>query len=165
MKRGSGVCAAVMLCFAVCARAEQKLPVVAVMPFEAAGIGQENADVFMAQFSQVLAETGSVSVADSHAVGALLAQNGLDASGLIDAEWSAAFAAEAGADFLAVGKLFALGSSLNAFVTLIGVNPAAVWGQCVREKAWTRSWRSCQDCVKRLYEMQKAAEANREEAY
>lgn len=109
--------------FRVCAWAETKLPVIAVVPFEAAGVSQEDADAFTARFAETLAAGGTVSAADSRAVGALLARQGLAASDLIDAERSASFAAETGADFIVVGKLFSLGGSVGAFVTMIGVKP------------------------------------------
>lgn len=113
----------VMLCAAVSARTESRVPVVAVISFEAAGVAQDDADAFTAMFAEALAASGTVSVADRHAVGALLARQGLTASDLIDAERAAAFAAQAGADYLAVGKLFAIGTAAGALVTLIGVNP------------------------------------------
>lgn len=40
--------AAAVLCSAVCAWAETKLPVITVVPFEAAGVSQEDADAFTA---------------------------------------------------------------------------------------------------------------------
>lgn len=122
MRRHAAVVAAV-LCAAVCARAAPNLPAVAVVPFEAAGVAQDDADVFADRLAEELAASGTVSVADRRAVGALLARQGLTASDLIDAERTAAFAAEAGADFLAVGKLFAIGTSAGALVMLIGVKP------------------------------------------
>lgn len=113
----------VMLCVAVSAWAESKVPVVAVISFEAAGIAQSDADTFADRLAEELAASGTVSVADRHAVGALLARQGLTATALIDEERAAAFAAQSGADYLAVGKLFAIGTAAGALVTLIGVNP------------------------------------------
>ncbi|MDE7227106.1 MAG: hypothetical protein K2N31_02145 [Treponemataceae bacterium] len=122
MRRRAVILAAV-LCAAVGARAVPNLPVVAVVPFEAAGVAQDDADVFADRLAEKLAASGTVSVTDRRAVGTLLARQELTASGLIDAERAAAFAAQAGADYLAVGKLFAIGTSAGALVTLIGVNP------------------------------------------
>lgn len=122
MRQYSAILAA-MLCSAVCAWAETKLPVIAVVPFEAAGVSQEDADAFTARFAETLAAGGTVSAADSRAVGALLARQGLAASDLINAERAASFAAETGADFIIVGKLFSLDGSVGAFVTIIGVKP------------------------------------------
>lgn len=121
----AAIVAAAVLCSFVCAWAETKLPVIAVVPFEAAGVSQEDADAFTARFAETLVAGGTVSAADSCAVGALLARQGLAASDLIDAERASSFAEEAGADFLVVGKLFSLGGSAGAFVTMLGVNPAA----------------------------------------
>lgn len=122
MRRRAAVIAAV-LCAAVGARAAPPLPAVAVVPFEAAFVAQDDADAFADRLAEELAASGTVSVADRHAVGALLARQGLTATALIDAERAAAFAAQAGADYLAVGKLFAIGTAAGALVTLIGVNP------------------------------------------
>ncbi|MDE7141257.1 MAG: hypothetical protein K2O09_10995 [Treponemataceae bacterium] len=122
MRRRAAVLAAV-LCAAVGARAAPNLPAVAVVPFEAAFVAQHDADAFADRIAEELAASGTVSVADRHAVGALLARQGLTATELIDAERAAAFAAQAGADYLAVGKLFAIGTAAGALVTLIGVNP------------------------------------------
>ncbi len=122
MRRRAAILAAV-LCAAVCARAAPNLPAVAVLPFEAAFVAHHDADAFADRLAEELAASGTVSVTDRRAVGALLARQGLTASDLIDAERAAAFAAEAGADFLAIGKLFSLGTSAGALVTLIGVNP------------------------------------------
>lgn len=119
----AAIVAAAVLCSFVCAWAETKLPVIAVVPFEAAGVLQEDADAFTARFAETLAAGGTVSAADSRAVGVLLARQGFAASDLIDAERAASFAAEAEADFLIVGKLFSFGSSVGAFVTMIGVKP------------------------------------------
>ena len=122
MRRYAAVVAAV-LCAAVGARAAPNLPAVAVVPFEAAFVAQDDADAVADRLAEELAASGTVSVADRRAVGALLARQGLTATELIDAERAAAFAAQAGADYLAVGKLFAIGTSAGALVTLIGVNP------------------------------------------
>ncbi|MBD5448356.1 MAG: hypothetical protein HDR32_11660 [Treponema sp.] len=122
MRRRAVILAAV-LCAAVGARAVPNLPVVAVVPFEAAFVAQHDADAFADRLAEELAASGTVSVADRHAVGALLARQGLTATALIDAERVAAFAAESGADFLAIGKLFAIGTAAGTLVTLIGVNP------------------------------------------
>ncbi|MDE6704793.1 MAG: hypothetical protein K2J81_02695 [Treponemataceae bacterium] len=122
MRRRAVVLAAV-LCAAVYARAAPNLPAVAVVPFEAAGVAQDDADVFADRLAEELAASGTVSVADRRAVDAVLARQGLAASDLIDAERATAFVAQAGADYLAVGKLFAVGTSAGALVTLIGVNP------------------------------------------
>lgn len=123
MRRRTAIVVAAVLCAAVCARAAPNLPAVAVVPFEVAGVAQDDADAFAAQLAETLSASGTVSLADSRAVGALLARQGLAASDLIDAERVAAFASEAGADFLVVGKLFAIGTAAGALVTLIGVNP------------------------------------------
>ncbi|MDE7227486.1 MAG: hypothetical protein K2N31_04115 [Treponemataceae bacterium] len=88
---------------------------------EAAGVAQHDADAFADQLAEELAASGTVSVADRRAVGALLARQGLTASDLIDAERAASFAAEAGADFLVVGNVFALGDMAGVFVTMLGV--------------------------------------------
>lgn len=125
MRRRAAIVAAAVLCSAVCTWAEAGAHVVAVVPFEAAGVSQEDADAFTARFAETLAAGGTVSAADNRAVGALLARQGLAASDLMDAERASSFAAESGADFLVVGKLFALGNMAGAFVTMIGVNPAA----------------------------------------
>lgn len=109
--------------FSVCAWAETSVPIVAVVPFEAAGVAQDDADAFAARFTETLATSGTVSVADTRDVGALLARQGLAAFDLIDAERAASFATEAGADFLVVGKVFALGDMAGAFVTILGVKP------------------------------------------
>ncbi|MDE6349579.1 MAG: hypothetical protein K2K67_01065 [Treponemataceae bacterium] len=122
MRRYAAVVAAV-LCAAVCARAAPNLPVVAAVPFEVAGVAQHDADAFADRLAEELAASGTVSVADRRAVGALLARQGLTATELIDAERAAAFAAQAGADYLAVGKLFAIGTAAGTLVTLVGVNP------------------------------------------
>ncbi|MBD5426027.1 MAG: hypothetical protein HDR38_00480 [Treponema sp.] len=122
MRRRAVVLAAV-LCAAVCVWAESRVPIVAVIPFEAAGVAQSDADVFADRLAEELAASGTVSVADRRAVGTLLARQGLTATELIDAERAAAFAAQAGADYLAVGKLFAIGTAAGALVTLIGVTP------------------------------------------
>ena len=122
MRRRAAVLAAV-LCAAVCVWAESRVPIVAVIPFEAAGVAQSDADTFADRLAEELAASGTVSVADRHAVGALLARQGLTASDRIDAERAAACAAQAGADSLAVGKLVAIGTAAGALVTLIGVNP------------------------------------------
>lgn len=122
MRRYSAILAA-MLCSFVCAWAEPKLPVIAVVPFEAAGVSQEDADAFTARLTETLTAGGTVSVADIHTVNTLLARQGLAASDLIDAERAASFAAETGTDFIIVGKLFSLGGSVGAFITMIGVKP------------------------------------------
>lgn len=119
----AAIVAAAVLCSFVCAWAETKLPVIAVVPFEAAGVSQEDADAFTARLTETLTAGGTVSVADSRTVDTLLARQGLAASDLIDAERSASFAAETGADFIVVGKLFSLGGFAGAFVTKIGVKP------------------------------------------
>lgn len=123
MRRHAAIFAAVALCSAACAWAEASAPVVAVIPFEAAGVAQDDADAFTARLAETLSASGTISVADSRAVGVLLARHGLAVSDLIDAERAASFAAEAGADFLVVGKLFALGDMAGAFVTMLGVKP------------------------------------------
>ena len=122
MRRHAAVVAAV-LCAAVGARTAPNLPVVAVVSFEAAFVAQHDADAFADRLAEELTASGTVSVADRRAVGTLLARQGLTATELIDAERAAAFAAQAGADFLAAGKLFAIGTAVGALVTLIGVNP------------------------------------------
>lgn len=124
--RRRAVTLAAVLCAAVCAHAEPNLPVVAVVPFEAAGVAQDDADALTARFVETLAASGAVSVADRRAVDALLARQGLAASDLIDAERAAAFAAQAGADFLAVGKVFAIGNAAGALVTMLGLKPLSV---------------------------------------
>ena len=116
--RQRAVVLAAVLCAAVCVWAESRVPIVAVIPFEAAGVAQHDADAFADRLAEELAASGTVSVADRHAVGALLARQGLTATELIDAERAAAFA-----DYLAVGNLFAIGTAAGALVTLIGVNP------------------------------------------
>ncbi|MDE6774275.1 MAG: hypothetical protein K2J14_06580 [Treponemataceae bacterium] len=122
MRRRAAVIAA-GLCAAVSARAAPNLHVVAVVPFEATFVAQDDADAFADRLAAELAASGTVSVADRRVMGALLARQGLTATKLIDAERAAAFAAQAGADYLAVGKLFAIGTAADALVTLIGVNP------------------------------------------
>ena len=122
MRRRAVVLAAV-LCAAACVWAESRVPIVAVIPFEAAGIAQSDADTFADRLAEELTAFCTVSVADRRAVGALLARHGLAASELIDAERAAEFLAQVGADYLAVGKLFAVGTSAGALVTLIGVKP------------------------------------------
>lgn len=54
MRRRVAIVAAAVLCSAVCTWAETKLPVIAVVPFEAAGVSQENADAFTARFAETL---------------------------------------------------------------------------------------------------------------
>lgn len=123
MRRGAAIFAAAVLCSAVCAWAETSAPIVAVIPFEVAGVAQDDVDAFTARFAEMLSASGTVSLAESRAVNAMLARQGLAASDLIDAERAASFASEAGADFLVVGKLFALGDMAGAFVTMLGVKP------------------------------------------
>lgn len=53
----------------------------------------------------------------------LLARQGLVASDLIDAERATSFATGTGTDYIIVGKLFSLGGSVGAFITMIGVKP------------------------------------------
>ena len=120
MRRRAVVIAAV-LCAAVYARAAPNLPAVAVVPFEAAFVAQHDANAFADRLAEELAASGTVSVSDRHAVGALLARQGLTVSDLIDAERAASFAAEAGAYFLVVGNVFALGDMAGVFVTMLGV--------------------------------------------
>lgn len=117
------VFAAMLLCSAVCAWTETSMPIVAIVPFEAAGVAQDDADALTARFAEQLAASGTFSVADRRAVDALLARQGLAASDLIDAERAAAFAAQAGADYLVVGKVFAIGNAAGAIVTMLGVKP------------------------------------------
>lgn len=124
--RRRAVTLAAVLCAAVCAHAELNLPVVAVLPFEAAFIAQHDADALTDRFAEELAASGTVSVADRRAVDALLARHGLAASDLLDAERAADFATQAGADFLAVGKVFAIGNAAGALVTMMGVKPLSV---------------------------------------
>lgn len=126
MKRCTYILVAVLLCSAVCAWTETSVPIVAVIPFEAAGVTQDNAAAFTARFAETLATDGTLSVADSHSIDTLLAQQGLTASDLIDAERSVSFAAEVGANFLIIGKLFAIGDMAGAFVTMLGAHPEAV---------------------------------------
>lgn len=126
MKQYAYVLVAVLLCSVVYAWAETSAPIVAVIPFEVAGISQDDADAFTARFAETLATSGTVSIADSHTVDTVLTQQGLTASDLIDAERATTFAAEAGANFLIIGKLFAIGNMAGAFVTIIGANPVTV---------------------------------------
>lgn len=126
MKRYFIILVAVMLYSAVCAWAEYSMPVVAVIPFEVAGIAQNDADAFTTQFAEILATNGTVSVTDSRTVGVLLVQQGLTVSELIDAERATTFASEVGADFLIIGKLFALNDMAGTFVTIIGTHPVTV---------------------------------------
>lgn len=126
MKRYFIILVAVMLYSAVCAWAEYSMPIVAVIPFEVAGIAQNDADAFTTQFAEILATNGTVSVTDSRTVGVLLVQQGLTASELIDAERATTFASEVGADFLIIGKLFALNDMAGTFVTIIGTHPVTV---------------------------------------
>lgn len=125
MRRYAAVLVAV-LCTAVNAWTESRVPIVAVIPFEAAGVAQDDVDSFAARLAEELAASGTVSMADRRAVDALVARQGLSASELIDAERAAEFLAQVGADYLAVGKLFAVCTSAGALVTLIGTNPATV---------------------------------------
>lgn len=126
MKRYFIILMAVMLYSAVCAWAEYSMPIVAVIPFEVAGIAQNDADAFTARFTEILAADGTVSVTDSRTVGVLLVQQGVTASELIDAEHATTFASEVGADFLIIGKLFALNDMAGTFVTIIGTHPVTV---------------------------------------
>lgn len=126
MSRCACIFVMILLCSAVCAWAETSAPIVAVIPFEVASISQDDADAFTARFTETLATSGTLSIANSHTVNTVLTQQRLTASDLIDAERAVSFAAEVSADFLIIGKLFALGDMVGAFVTIIGANPVTV---------------------------------------
>lgn len=126
MKRYFIILAAVLMYSAVCAWAESNTPVIAVIPFEAAGVSQNDADAFTARFTEILAANETVSVVESRAVNTLLARQEIAISDLIDEKRAVAFATEANADFLIIGNLFALGNMAGVFITLIGVNPITV---------------------------------------
>ena len=109
-------CSALVLLMFLCiplARPEDAPPVVAFVPFNAAGVLQEEAELFSAMLAKEFEAGGGFSVV----------QRG-DVSALIEMEQAVKIASELEADFIVTGKLFAFGDSHGAFITMFGVNPA-----------------------------------------
>ncbi|MCH5283330.1 MAG: hypothetical protein J1E59_06730 [Treponema sp.] len=116
MSDKSKKCCALMLLMFLCipfARPDDKPPVVAFVPFHAAGVSQEEVELFSAMLAKEFEVGGGFSVV----------QRG-DVSALIEMEQAVKIASELGADFIVTGKLFAFGDSHGAFITMFGVNPA-----------------------------------------
>ena len=109
-------CSALVLLMFLCiplARPEDAPPVIAFVPFNAAGVSQEEAELFSAMLAKEFEAGGGFSVVQSD-----------DVYALIEMEQAVKIALELGADFIVTGKLFAFGDSHGAFITMFGVNPA-----------------------------------------
>lgn len=124
-KRRSTLMLLMFLCIPL-ARPEDAPPVVAFVPFNAAGVSQEEAETFAARLAETFAAGFSAIVADSKAVGSLLERYGGAKFEVLEVEQSLAFAAEVGADILIGGTIGCFLETFTAFITVLNVNPAVI---------------------------------------